>query len=72
MGLACLAKEGLWNCAALITVVPGALLVIAFGCGLIAFRSQSRPPDTEDFGFTRIEGGAKADDDEQQTPRFRK
>lgn len=65
MGVTCLAAEGLWNCAALLTIVPGGLLVIAFGAGLTAFRSRAGPADDEDFGFTRIEGGVERDTDDR-------
>jgi hypothetical protein len=64
-GIVCIAREGLWNCAALVTIIPGGLLVIAFGAGLTALRSSGSPDDPGDFGFTRIEGGRSVDDDER-------
>lgn len=70
LGLACLSKEGLWNCAALLTVVPGSLLVIAYGAGWVATRADIDRRRDEDIGYRRMEGEPREEssDDKGSSP----
>jgi hypothetical protein len=66
LGIICLTKEGLWNCAALVTIVPGALLAISYVALRIGLRAAAGPTEAGDFGFTRIEGERSRKDEQER------
>ena len=61
-GAVCVGRDDLWDCAALLTVVPGGLLTVALLAGYVAARSGVQPRESGDIGYERMEGEPGADE----------